>query len=51
MPNGVMITCTSGDKECCAMIQACCDCCNQMMMAGCMCYVMMNGMPICCASC
>ena len=23
---GVCVTCTSGDKDCCAMIQACCDC-------------------------
>ena len=46
--DGCTITCTSGDKECCAMIQACCDCCTSMMKAGCTCCVMMNGMPVCC---
>ena len=48
MDNGVAITCTSGDKDCAAMIQACCDCMSAMMKAGCTCCVMMNNMPICC---
>ena len=45
---GVCITCTSGDKDCCAMIQACCDCMMGMMKAGCTCCVMMNNTPVCC---
>ena len=45
---GVRMTCTSGDKACCAMIQACCDCMTGMMKAGCSCCLMMNNMPVCC---
>jgi hypothetical protein len=46
--DGVTISCVSGDKDCCAMIQACCDCLAAMTKSGCTCYVMMNNMPICC---
>jgi hypothetical protein len=46
--DGVCITCTSGDKDCCAMIQSCCDSMGAMMAAGCTCCVMMNSMPVCC---
>jgi len=46
--DGVCLTCTSGDKECCAMIQSCCDCLCVLMQSGCTCYVMMNNMPVCC---
>jgi hypothetical protein len=46
--DGVCISCTSGDKECCAMIQACCETVSAMMKAGCTCCVMMNNMPVCC---
>jgi hypothetical protein len=46
--DGVCITCTSGDKDCCAMIQSCCDAMHSMMQAGCNCCVMMNNMPVCC---
>ena len=46
---GVTVTCTSGDKMCCDMIQACCDCMSTMMKAGCTCCVMMNGTPVCCS--
>ena len=45
---GVCVTCTSGDSKCCEMIQACCDCMNTMMKAGCTCCIMMNNMPVCC---
>jgi len=45
---GVCVTCTSGDSKCCEMIQACCDCMNTMMKAGCTCCIMMNHMPVCC---
>jgi len=48
MDDGVCITCTSGDKACGEMIQACCDCCSSMMKAGCTCCIMMGNMPICC---
>jgi len=46
--DGVCITCTSGDKDCCTMIQSCCDSLTAMMKAGCTCCVMLNGMPVCC---
>jgi len=46
--DGVCITCTSGDKACCDMIQACCDCMCACMNSGCMCCVCFNGMPCCC---
>ncbi|MDR3638536.1 MAG: hypothetical protein P4L84_32325 [Isosphaeraceae bacterium] len=49
MDNGVRITCTSGDKACCAMIQACCDNMTAMMKAGCICCVMLGNMPVCCS--
>lgn len=49
--HGVCVTCTSGDKECAAMIQACCECCSSMMKAGCTCCMMMNNMPVCCGTC
>lgn len=46
--HGVCITCTSGDPQCSAMLQACCDCLCCMMEAGCTCCFMMNHTPICC---
>ena len=46
--DGVVLTCTTGDKDCCAMIQACCDCMTAMMQAHCTCCIMMNNMPLCC---
>ena len=46
--DGVCLTCTSGDKDCCTMIQACCDNLATMMKSGCTCYVMMYNMPVCC---
>jgi hypothetical protein len=42
------MTCTSGDAKCAEMIQACCDCMNAMMKAGCNCCMMMGGTPVCC---
>lgn len=48
---GMMITCTSGDKACCDMIQACCDAMMAMMKGGCTCCVCMNGTPVCCGTC
>ena len=49
--SGCKITCTSGDKTCCEMIQCCCECCHGLCKSGCMCCVMMNGTPVCCGSC
>lgn len=46
---GCRMTCTSGDPNCMKMIQACCDCMTACMSSGCMCCMMMNGMPICCS--
>ena len=46
--NGVCFTCTSGDKSCADMCQACCDCMMKCMEAGCMCCVCLGGMPVCC---
>ena len=46
--SGVKITCTSGDKPCCDMIQACCDCMTAMMKAGCCCCVCLGNTPVCC---
>lgn len=49
--DGCVMTCTSGDGDCCKMIQACCDCMTSMMDAGCCCCMMMNNMPVCCSVC
>jgi hypothetical protein len=49
--SGVTVTCTSGDVQCCEMIQACCDCLMHMMEAGCTCCLLMNNTPVCCCSC
>jgi hypothetical protein len=48
---GVCITCTSGDSQCCEMIQACGECCVVLMNNGCTCCVMMNNTPVCCGTC
>ena len=50
-PTGVCVTCTSGDKSCEAMIQACCDCMTCMLKAGCCCCVCVNNNPVCCGVC
>ena len=50
-PKGMMITCTSGDADCCKMIQCCCDAMMAMMMAGCTCCMSMNNTPCCCGVC
>lgn len=51
MPNGVMMTCTSGDKMCADMIQACCDCMMSMLKSGCCCCMCINNNPVCCGMC
>ena len=49
--DGMMITCTSGDAQCCKMIQDCCNCMMTMMECGCMCCMTMNSTPVCCGTC
>jgi hypothetical protein len=46
--DGCCITCTSGDKACCEMIQACCAAVACCVKNGCSCYVCFNGTPVCC---
>jgi hypothetical protein len=48
---GVCITCTSGDKKCCEMLQSCCDCLSCCCESGCCCYLSFNNTPVCCGSC
>ena len=47
---GCLITCTSGDTQCCDMLQACCDCISTMLDSGCTCCFLMNNTPICCGT-
>ena len=49
--DGCCISCTSGDKACCAMIQECCDCLQQCCESGCCCYICFNNTPVCCGTC
>jgi hypothetical protein len=49
--DGVCISCKSGDKACCDMIQACCDCLAKCLSSGCSCYVSFQGTPVCCGCC
>ena len=48
---GICLTCTSGDKSCAAMCQACCECADHCLDSGCMCCLMVGGMPVCCGCC
>jgi hypothetical protein len=50
-PTGVTITCTSGDKTCCDMIQSCCENMTCMLKSGCTCCLCVNNNPICCGCC
>jgi hypothetical protein len=49
-PDGVCMTCTSGDPSCGAMLQACCDCLCCLMDSGCTCCFLVNNTPICCGT-
>lgn len=49
--DGCCITCTSGDKACCEMLQACCECLRCCCESGCCCYVCFGGTPCCCGTC
>jgi hypothetical protein len=48
--SGCCVTCTSGDKACCDMIQGCCDCLSACLKAGCTCCLMMSNTPVCCGT-
>jgi hypothetical protein len=48
---GVTLTCTSGDQQCCEMLQASCDCLSCMTEAGCTCCFLINNTPVCCGTC
>jgi hypothetical protein len=50
-PTGMTITCTSGDKACCDMIQACCESMSVLLKAGCSCCLCINNNPVCCGCC
>lgn len=49
--DGCCITCTSGDKACCEMLQACCDCLSCCCENGCCCYISFGNTPVCCGKC
>jgi hypothetical protein len=49
--DGCCITCTSGDKHCCEMLQAFCNCLSTCQSAGCCCFVCFNNTPVCCSIC
>jgi hypothetical protein len=48
--DGCVMTFTTGDPKSCEMIQACCECIGNLMRAGCLCCMMINGTPVCCGS-
>ena len=48
--DGCVMTCTTGDKGCEAMIQGYCDCLVACMKAGCSCCMTMGGTPVCCGT-
>jgi hypothetical protein len=49
--DGCCISCTSGDKACCAILQSCCDCLSTCCTSGCCCYISFNNTPVCCGTC
>lgn len=49
--DGCCITCKSGDKNCCEILQACADAIACCLANGCHCVVSMNNMPVCCGCC
>ena len=46
--DGCCISCTSGDKACCEMLQACCDCLACCCDNGCCCYISFGNTCVCC---
>jgi hypothetical protein len=51
LDSGICMTCTSGDPQCCQMIQACCESISCCLEAGCTCCLLMNNTPLCCGYC
>ena len=49
--DGCTISCTSGDKKCCEILQACCDCLSCCCEAGGCCYISFGNTPVCCGKC
>jgi hypothetical protein len=49
--DGVCFWCTSGDSQCCEMIQSCCECLSCMLDCGCTCCFAVNQTPVCCGAC
>lgn len=49
--DGVVITCTSGDKACGKMIQACCECIGSLLESGCCGQISFNNTAVCCGRC
>jgi hypothetical protein len=49
--DGCCITCTSGDKGCCAILQSCCATLESCLQNDCCCYVCFNNTPVCCGAC
>lgn len=47
--DGLCMTWSSKDSECCKMIQHCCNAMMSMMTCGCCCMMMMNSTPMCCS--
>jgi hypothetical protein len=46
--DGVIVICSSGDPDCSEMIRAYCDCLSAMLKSGCICYLLMSNLPVCC---
>jgi hypothetical protein len=46
--DGVCFWCTSGDSQCCEMIQSWCDCLCSLLECGCTCCFTVNQTPVCC---
>jgi len=44
---GVTFTCTTGDKQCCEMIQSFSECASGMVKSGCTCCWLVGGTPVC----
>jgi len=49
--DGCCITCTSGDKACCEMLQAQCECLSCCCENGCCCYISFGSTCVCCGKC
>ncbi len=45
---GFCFTCTTGDQQCCQMVQSCCESISCMQDCGCTCCFLINNTPVCC---